>query len=428
MQTDNWQEFSQAQWLAHLETDLGAQIQLGLERVRAVGVRLDLLKPAACVIAVAGTNGKGSTVALLESIYLEAGLQVGSYTSPHLLQFNERICINKQPISEADLCAAFAAVEAVRQDTHLTYFEMATLAALVHFKNMAAQVIILEVGLGGRLDATNIIDADLAIITTIDWDHMDYLGNSLEAIGREKAGIMRPGKICIYGDDNMPESIGMEAKSLGVRLFCHGQDYQVTTDEDSWNLSLSATNISLNFSKPLINLKSASAASLAAVLLEEQLPVPLAAKTAAMQSVYIPGRSEFFNGEIACLLDVAHNPQAARLLAINLQNLQWSGKIHAVFACLNDKDIDGIINPLKDMVHYWYPANLDTSRALDEEALLDALRRSGVNIRDCYGSPIDAYMGAKSLAQAGDLIVVYGSFFTVGQVMEYRKQETFMHQ
>lgn len=313
------------EWLHDLETRNTHEIQLGLTRIMEVAQKLCLQLPGCPVITVAGTNGKGSTVTALEMIYHVAGYKVGAYTSPHLIQFNERIRVNLTPISDDDLCQAFSIIEEARGETLLTYFEMTTLAALWYFKKMELDIIILEVGLGGRLDATNIVDAELSIITTIDFDHQEYLGNTLDAIGYEKAGILRSGKPFIYADINPPASVTQVAKQLGVPAYLWSQEFSIQEEDSVWSLhyeeKLGFSSVS-GLSKPSIQLKSAAAAITASVLLEHHLPVTPSHFQVAMQRIYIPGRLQLHEGRVSTLFDVSHNPQSARLLADTLRMMK----------------------------------------------------------------------------------------------------------
>ncbi|RUR19771.1 bifunctional tetrahydrofolate synthase/dihydrofolate synthase [Legionella sp. km535] len=410
-------EWDLNQWLLNLESRHAQEIQLGLTRIRAVAKELDLLALDCKIITVAGTNGKGSTVSALETIYHTAGYRVGAYTSPHLIQFNERIRVNLKPIADKDLCHAFQVIEQGRDDVHLTYFEMTTLAALWYFKNQHLDVLILEVGLGGRLDATNIIDTDLAIITTIDYDHQEFLGTTLEAIGNEKAGILRLKKPFIYADVNPPASILHVAKDLDSPSFLYSRNFSFQLHESIWSFDFAGRTIS-ELPIPCIQLKSASAAISACLLLEGELPVSNEHYRAAMKSLFLPGRLQLCKrGDVTVLYDVSHNPQSARLLAERVKHLRIKSKVHAVFSALRDKDIFGLIIPLRDCVDRWYPAQLDNKRAASADFLLSQFKGAEIGADLCYNSPLLAFEQAWNNAEAGDLIVVYGSFFTVSQVM-----------
>lgn len=418
-----YQNWSVDEWLHDLETRNIQEIQLGLTRIMEVAQKLTLQCQDCPVITVAGTNGKGSTVAALESIYHCAGYKVGTYSSPHLLKFNERIRINSKPIADDELCLAFSAIEEVRGETILTYFEMVTLAALWYFKKLKLDIIVLEVGLGGRLDATNIVDADIAIITTIDYDHQDYLGESLDEIGFEKAGILRENRPFIYADINPPDSVVRQAKLLNAPTFLWGIDFSIHEHDLLWNLhyekKLQGLRV-LGLPKPTIQLKSAAAAITASFLLKNILPITPNHFSRAMQHIHIPGRLQLHQDRVSTLFDVSHNAQSARLLADTLPTLR-KAKVHAVFSALQDKDILGLISPLKEHVDQWYPAVLDNKRAAKEDILRSFFKNAEIHVEFCYNNPLVAYETALKQAQPGDLIVVYGSFFTVSQVMANRR-------
>jgi len=410
-----WSDWDLNQWLSYLENRNTQEIQLGLTRITAIAQKLSLLTTPAKVITVTGTNGKGSTVSALESIYHTAGYVVGSYTSPHLLTFNERIRVNCKPVSDSAICAAFAAIEDAREETVLTYFETATLAALWHFKQLNLDLIIMEVGIGGRLDATNIIDSDLAIVTTVDFDHQDYLGNTLEAIGYEKAGIMRQGKPIVYADSNPPLSILTQAAKLSAPSYLYGRDYSINENLDGWQLHYADKSYSLPI--PKIQLKSAAAALMASFLLNDYLPINAELLPKAIGSIFLAGRLQLFPGPVDLLFDVSHNPQSATLLGKTLKSMKRKTAIHAVFSALKDKDIVGLINPLRDCVDHWYPAELHTKRAASKTILLTKFREADLFAEICYNTPLTAFDAALKKAKTGDLIVVFGSFFTVSQVM-----------
>lgn len=416
-------EWDLSQWLFLLENRHPQEIQLGLSRVASVAKKLHLLTPECKVITVAGTNGKGSTVSALEAIYLCAGYQVGLYTSPHLLSFNERIRVNGKPISDVELCHAFQKIETGRGDTSLTYFEMTTLAGLMHFQEHPLDIIILEVGLGGRLDATNIIDADLSIITTIDLDHQEFLGETLEAIGSEKAGILRAGKPCIYADNNPPDSVQQRARVLNSPSRVLGKDYHIQQNEHDWEFHSPYDTIT-HIPVPRIQLKSAAAALMASLMLNHDLPVTRQHFDEAMRSLFIPGRLQFIHQpDVSFLFDVSHNPQSVQLLAETIKNLHWGGRVFAVFSALKDKDISGLINPLKDCIDQWFPAQLYNKRASSAGYLLSKFKDAEIDVNICYTNPLVAFESALSQTKAGDLIVTYGSFHTVGQIMSARKFE-----
>lgn len=410
---------SLSEWLHYFENRPQQEIQLGLSRIKTVAEQLKLIPLDTIVISVAGTNGKGSTVAMLEAIYCEAGYRVGAYTSPHLLFFNERIRLNQQPISDDSLCQAFTRTEEARGSIHLTYFEMATLAALLTFKQSQLDVVILEVGLGGRLDATNIVDADLAIITTIDFDHEEHLGNTVEAIGFEKAGILRQNQMSIYADVNIPSSIVRRAYDLNVQMMCLNQDYFYELHDNQLKVSF-ASGKTICLPQPLLHPNAAVAGVIASQRLMSSLPITLASLEKSVQSVYLAGRQQVIYDTICTVLDVSHNPQAVRLLVTRVKSLMSdrpTGKIHAVFSGLKDKDLCGLINPMHSLVDDWYSAVLDSHRAASLSMLAEVFEQSvGVKPR-MFDSITEAYQAARQRARPGDIIIVYGSFFVVSPII-----------
>lgn len=405
-----------ARWLHFLENRHAQEMQLGLARIHEVADQLGLLESKAKVITVTGTNGKGSTVASLQAIYLAAGYTVGTYTSPHLLTFNERIKINGLAISDEALVDAFYLIEAGRGATHLTYFETATLAALWYFNQQILDIIILEVGIGGRLDATNIISADLSIITTVDFDHQDYLGDSLEKIGFEKAGILREAKPFIYADNCPPASILQQASALNCHKYIKSQDYDY--QEKANQLIFNAEHLAITIPKPAVHEQAFAAAIMATQALHRVLPVPVLAIQQAAQTVALAGRLQCLAIEdYHVLFDVSHNAQSATRLAYYLANHYRDTVVHAVFSALADKDIAAIIAPLKHRVSHWYPALLTGKRAANAEQLQQALASHAIEINFCHNSPSAAFHAASSRVKTGELIVVYGSFHTVGAIL-----------
>lgn len=420
-------DWNLSQWLFHLENQSAQEIQLGLERIKTVAQSLLAERGSTVIISVAGTNGKGSTVTALGAIYHTAGYQVGTYTSPHLLRFNERIRLNGTEIPDHELCALFYEIERQREAIFLTYFETTTLAALLYFQRSAVDVMILEVGLGGRLDATNCMDADLSIITTIDFDHQDYLGDNLESIGYEKAGILRSGKPFIYADNTPPASVCAVAARLNTQSYYFGKDYNLQCKEGFWNLLIEGQLLSkfhwnnhLPLPVPSIQLKSAAAAIMASQALSDRLPVTDTELCESMSHIHISGRIELCPGPVSILYDVSHNAQSARLLADYLEKLKWKGRVYAVFSALKDKDILQLILPVKDCVHRWFPAQLDNKRAASASDLLHKFAQAQISVNFCYNSPLVAFNEAFIQATEGDLIVVFGSFYTVSQVMAER--------
>lgn len=410
-----FKQLTKNEWLEFLENRHQQEIQLGLSRISQVAKLMGLNQVDAKVITVAGTNGKGSTVASLEAIYLAAGYQVASYTSPHLLVFNERIRLNQKPITDEDLCEAFSLIEEARGEIALSYFEVTTLAAFWYFKQHALDLIILEVGLGGRLDATNIIDADLAIITTIDFDHQQFLGNTKEAIGYEKAGILRKNKPVIFADTNPPKSILIQAEELETPCFFLGKHYDYFLQEKDFKFVYE--NQLIQFVKPSLHPNAVAAALMASFCLQKELPINDAQRIKGLKTVFLAGRLQLFQGDLTTLFDVAHNPQSVSYLTEFIKNLPKKGKIHAVFSALKDKDLQGLVEPLKEQVDYWYLAMLSGKRAASTEQLMALFANTPGLVPLCYSDPLAAYQAACNEATADDLIIVYGSFITVGKVL-----------
>jgi len=415
-------------WLLRLESMHPKAIDMGLDRVAAVAQLLGL-KFSCPVITVGGTNGKGSTCAMLESILLQGGYRVGLYTSPHLLHFNERARINGEIASDDALCAAFEKVDAARRDISLTYFEFSTLAILLLFVEAGLDAVILEVGLGGRLDAVNIIDADVAIVTSVDLDHQDYLGDTREAIGFEKAGIYRAGRPAICSDPAPPASLIDHATKIGADLWLFGRDFNYSGDRQQWNYggrSLRRNSLAYPSLRGANQLLNASAALAALEALRDRLPLGAQEVRNGLVMVELPGRFQVLPGRPQVILDVAHNPHAAATLAQNLDNMGFFPFTYAIFGAMSDKDVLGVISHLKDKIDHWYLTGLPLDRAADTHYLADCLRQSGVQESTEKGSecsirhfpnPQEAIIEAKRLATENDRIVVFGSFLTVAGVM-----------
>ena len=397
-----------------------SEIELGLERVRAVGQRLKVLNPRATVITVAGTNGKGSSVAMLEAIFTAAGYQVGTYTSPHLRRYNERIRLNGTPVSDEALVTAFNAIEHAREDIPLTFFEYGTLAALWLFAQQFLDVVILEVGLGGRLDATNVVDADIALITAIDVDHADWLGDDREAIGREKAGIFRPGCHGVVSDPNPPASVLEQAEALGVKLARLGYEFNWRVQGARWDY-LGAQRL-CNLPRPALAgaFQLNNAAGVLAVL--ERLPLhfylPRRFIERGLVQAHNPGRLEQRQvGGQRWVLDVAHNPQSAQALARWLAE-QPQRTWQSVFAALGDKDIAPMVAALSPFIDQWHLAPLDDPRALPVAALRDRLIAAGVTAEAIIQHACLADAVTAAQARLDKPVLAWGSFVTVGGVME----------
>jgi len=409
------------QWLDYLENRHVQEVQLRLVNPQRVARIMDVATWSIPVITVGGTNGKGSTVAALSAIYRAAGYRVGQFTSPHLLTFNERICINDIPISDKDLCEAFLIVEHQRQHIPLTYFEVSFLAALWYFKQTGLDVLILEVGIGGRLDATNSIDADLAIITTVDLDHQDYLGPDTETIGLEKAGILRAHQPFVYADFDPPRTVIEHARALETQMDCLGETYHYHSCDKQLYITILSKATPIILPEPNIHLNAAAAAVVATERLQSRLPVKPESWTKAMQSVWIRGRRQWITSEpVTLLFDVAHNPQATRLLAQTLLQYQPQGKVHAVFSALQNKDICGLIRPLSKIINQWYLTSLTGKRATSLADLQELFANVFAYRPLCYAEPKQAYAAAVAKALPGDIIVVFGSFLLVEAVMKAR--------
>ncbi|KQP18070.1 bifunctional tetrahydrofolate synthase/dihydrofolate synthase [Pseudorhodoferax sp. Leaf267] len=414
---------SLAEWLAHCEQLHTSAIALGLDRVRTVAERMGL-RFECPVITVAGTNGKGSTCAMLESIAGHAGWRTGVYTSPHLVRFEERCRIAGTVVTEAELLPHFAAVEASRGDVALTYFEFTTLAILRCMAAAGLDVAILEVGLGGRLDAVNIIDADCAIVTSIDLDHMEFLGPDREAIGFEKAGIMRAGRPAIVSDPMPPASVVQHAETIGADLWRSGVDFNFTGDQQQWSWAGRGKRYSglaypaLRGANQLVNAAGVLAALTA---LRERLPITAQAVRTGLAMVELPGRFQIVPGQPALVLDVAHNPHAVAALAANLDAMGFFPATHAVFGAMADKDIAGILQRMAPLVEHWYFCDLPTPRAARADDLMHAWHEINTRkdvVAGTYPGPTQAMEAAVAQAAPADRILAFGSFLTVGGVLE----------
>lgn len=410
-----------ATWLSHLESLHGQAIELGLDRVQQVKQRLQLT-PTCPVFVVAGTNGKGSICALLSTMLRAAGFRVGTYTSPHLLRYNERVRIDMEEASDTAICAGLAAVEQARGDISLTYFEFGTLAAVACFMQAEVDVMVLEVGLGGRLDAVNVFDADCAIISSIDLDHQDWLGDTRELIGREKAGVFRQAKPVVCADPEPPQSLLDHAYALACPLKVLGRDFGGQRGEGQQWLFWSNENRRGGLPVPALRgnyqIHNASAVIAALELMRDKLPVSMGAIRRGLVEVEWPGRFQVLPGRPVVVWDVGHNPHAARGLAANLTQLSFAQHRYAVFSVLADKDIDGVIAPLKDQFDTWLIAPIDHPRALPVAAIAEALQNHGISAIETLPSVAEAWQLALSRADENDRIVVFGSFFTVAAAVQ----------
>ncbi|MBU3723173.1 MAG: bifunctional tetrahydrofolate synthase/dihydrofolate synthase [Limnohabitans sp.] len=412
-----------SEWLAHCEQLHPQAIDMGLDRVRQVAQRMNL-RLTMPVITVAGTNGKGSTCALLEAVYLQAGYKTGVYTSPHLVHFEERCrLVGESPQAEV-FASAFECVESARHDTSLTYFEFSTLAILKMMSDAELDVVILEVGLGGRLDAVNIIDPDCAIITSIDLDHTALLGTDRDSIGLEKAGIMRAGQPVVISDPMPPESVVKQAQALGADAWLLGKDFNFSGDQLQWSWAGRGRRYSglaypaLRGANQLLN---ASGVLAALEVMRPQLPVTAQAIRNGLAMVELTGRFQIVPGEPVLVLDVAHNPHSVAALAANLDAMGFYPTTHAVFGAMADKDLDSMLKKLLPLVDAWYFTDLPLPRASTAQQL--AADWAALNTRkdvrsSVHETPQKALDAAILAADPTDRILVFGSFYTVGGVLQ----------
>ncbi len=404
-------------WLAYIDTCHPSSIDLGLERISQVAERLAVLNFNCPVVMVAGTNGKGSNVALTAAILTAAGYRVGTYTSPHLIRYQERIQIAGQCISDQDLCRAFLEIEKNRVDISLTYFEFGTLAAFCYFKQAALDAIILEIGLGGRLDAVNCVDADLAIISMIDLDHMDWLGDTREKIGFEKAGIMRPNRPCVCGDFAPPQSILNTAQSLASPLYRQGIEFDYKMQGQSWSwISQQLTLRDLPL--PNIDLQNAATVLQAVELLGEHFIITPLAIQEGLKRVFIPGRFQIIKKNARqIIIDVAHNPAGGECLSKRLANTPCLGNTYAVAGMLATKDISNTLRPLRHHVDHWYVCDLAEQSSAKATQLKQALLDLEVTQTILeFSSPEIAFQYAYRKLQKNDRLLVFGSFHTAAAI------------
>lgn len=409
-------------WLEWLETLSPREIDLGLERVVDVMGRLALGR-AARVVHVAGTNGKGSCAAMLESLFSELGGVVGCYTSPHIVDYNERIRVNRAPVADAEIVAAFERVEAVRQGVPLTYFEYGTLAALVVFERAGAQSLVLEIGMGGRLDAVNAVEPDAGIVTNVTLDHCDWLGPDVETIAREKAGIMRAGKPLVFGSENVPRTIVAEAERVGAELLLAGRDFAwERAGDERWRWrgrAAALEGLAMPSLFGSIQLRNAAAvlAACEAMRLESLLATDVVNR--AFGRVEVPGRFQWVEKGRRWLLDVAHNPDAARVLGESLAQLAHPGPVTAIIGVLADKDAAGIVDALRPRVDQWIAVTPDSRRAIPARELASLIaNRCG---KPCLvmDAPADALRHVERRASDDTLVLVTGSFYTVGPALRW---------
>jgi dihydrofolate synthase/folylpolyglutamate synthase len=413
-------------WLDYQQRTHPRAIELGLERVREVWMRLGAPVPACVVITVGGTNGKGSTVAFLEAMLSAAGRRVGAYTSPHLLRYNERVRVAGLDAAEATLTDAFARIEAARGTIPLTYFEYGTLAALWIFAHSDLDVALLEVGLGGRLDAVNLIDADAAIVTTVDLDHQEWLGNDRESIGYEKAGIFRGARPAIVGESDPPRALLAQAQRIGADLRVCGRDFFFAHDAalDRWHWQGGDDELGLPMPRLCAPCQLANAAAAIAALyaLRPRLGWHPQAIAVGVAKARIGARLQIFAGEPSLIVDVAHNPQAARVLAQWLRATRGAGRTFAVFGALGDKDVCGITAALRDTIDAWYFGGLDrdSPRGLAAGALRE--RVGALTIETVAANIPTALAQAFGAARAGDRVIAFGSFFVAAAALVFARE------
>lgn len=403
------------EWLSWIASIHISEIELGLDRVRVVADRLKGCHPRCPVIIVGGTNGKGSTVAGLEAIYRTMGYQVGAFTTPILFKHNEQVRTNGEMASDQAFCQAFEKIEAARQEISLTPFEYCTLAALLIFQTHEMDVLLLEVGLGGRLDAVNILDADVAVITSIGIDHVEWLGDTREAIAYEKAGIFRPGKPAVCGEEEVPDSLLKHADVLGTPLFCQGRDFLYQENDQDWSWAYQDRRYD-HLPLAALAIQNMSTVLMTVTLLQSRLPVTREVIDKGLSNVKLMGRIQIIPGPVTLVYDVSHNPASVALLARRLREMPCQGKTHAVFSMLADKDIAASIHGVKEIMDEWYVAPLLVKRAAETETLRRAFQQAGVD-KVTYSSSIGkAFRMASARAQEGDRIIVFGSFHTVADV------------
>ncbi|PWQ96691.1 bifunctional tetrahydrofolate synthase/dihydrofolate synthase [Leucothrix arctica] len=412
------------EWLEWQEQLHFSSIDLGLDRVQAVAEQMQLDTLDMPVVSVAGTNGKGSSVAMLDSIYRQAGYSTGCYTSPHLIKYNERICINGAQATDEEICEAFTAIDKARGEISLTYFEFGTLAGAYLFRKHNVDVTIFEVGLGGRLDAVNLWDADISIITTIDIDHVAWLGNDREKIGVEKAGIMREGKTVVCGDTNPTESMGSEAIRIGAKLLQQGKDFswRKSKDGQTWKYVDTHRN-AYRFPLPKLRgdfqLNNAASVITAILDLNPVLPVSNLQIKNGLLDAQVTGRLQKLGENPELLADVAHNPQSAQALASYLKNNPVKGQTVAIFSALVDKDLEGIISPLKEYFDVWHLITLEGPRVQGSQILSDKLQAVGISAPiECHKDTVNVIKTLQKTMNSEDRVVAFGSFLVVSAFIQ----------
>jgi len=422
--TDSMRFNTLLEWLAWQEGLHFTAIELGLDRCMSVADKMGLLQPDYAVISVAGTNGKGSSVNMLGSILLNAGYSTGCYTSPHLIRYNERISINGIEVADTLLCEVFDRVDRARGDISLTYFEFGTLAALDIFQRAGIDIAILEVGLGGRLDAVNCLNADVALIASIDLDHEHWLGPDRETIAREKAGIMRSQAPAVCSDPNPPHSLVDHANMLGARLYLLKQDYDYQVSNNCWTWRCRDSVTYTDLPHPSIynarQIQNAAGVLMALIAISDRFPVDIHAIRQGLLEFNLNGRFQIVPDKAQLVLDVAHNPQAVELLVQNLRQLPINGDTHVLIGMLSDKNHKAIFHEISEIADFWHLVTLEGPRGTKSETLSEVLAASGITENvSCYETVAEAVNRIRSIVGPQDRIVITGSFLTVGAAINH---------
>ena len=413
------------EWLEWQEELHFTAIELGLDRCTAVAENMGLLNPDFTVISVSGTNGKGSSVTMIDSILTNSGYKTGCYTSPHLIRYNERVKLGGIEVTDEMLCESFSRIDHARGDISLTYFEFGTLAALDIFHHANIDVALLEVGLGGRLDAVNCIDADVALITSIDLDHMQWLGMDRESIAREKAGIFRENRPAICSDPHPPETVLGYAKEIGAKLYIPGRDFNYHLSDDNWSWqwnSVAYENLPRPGQYNSCQIQNAAGVLMVLNTLKSILPVNAGAIEKGLKNFSLAGRFQMLSEGTQTILDVAHNNQSAKMLVHNLKQFPSSGKTHIIIGMLKDKDRNSVLGELIEIADYWHTVTISNPRGSDSETIKNELLELGANVPISENDTVaDAFHKIEAETGIHDRIVVTGSFLTVGEAMKHLK-------
>lgn len=408
------------QWFSYIASIHTQEIDLGLERVKKIAQKLDVLNPGCTIILVGGTNGKGSCVKALESIYSTDGYKVGTFTSPYLLRFNEQIRIQGVEAEDSEISAAFEEIERVRGDISLTPFEFHTLAALLILKKYALDLWVLEIGLGGRLDSVNIMDADISLITTIAIDHVEYLGDTREKIAFEKAGIFRSAKPAVCGDFDPPSSLIEYAQHLNTPLYCQGKEFVYTEGKTDWSWQ-GVNQYYENLALPSLALQNMASVLMVVELLQPKLPLSRYVIEEGLKKAMLPGRQQIIPGPVIHILDVSHNPASVASLKKRLDQLPCSGKTLAVFSMLGDKDILSTLDEIKNNIDEWYVASINHKRGASLLLLQKTFQQAEIQANYFQGLA-EAYAAVLQKAKSGDRIVIFGSFHTIAEINDKVKK------